>query len=174
MDSKKEKIQFKGANWEAYTHFEFSWADILLEQNVLSREALIYLAKKFNLSFLKKNWEQTLSLKDIGIPLLCDVPKEKLLPALQEVLDKFHPDLLSFKEAQKIYEDLSRLDIKILAEFCKSISLNKDLVRIIDENLEGNIFDFRKEDILFFILESLYKIPKEIAKEKVNNLLNTL
>jgi hypothetical protein len=173
-DNKKGKIQFNGADWGAYTHFEFSWADILLEQNTLSREALIYLAKKFNLSFPKKNWEQTLSSKDIGIPLLCDIPKENLLPALQEALDKFHPDLLSFKEAQKIYEDLSKLDIKILAEFCKSISFNKNLVKIIDEGLGGINFDFRKEDILFFILENLYKIPKEIAKEKVNNLLKTM
>jgi hypothetical protein len=171
MNSKKVKNQFIGADWKEYTHFEFSWADILLEQNILSRKALIYLAKKFNLSFLDKNWEQTFSLKDIGMPILCDVPKEKLLPALQEVLDKFHPNLLSLEEARKIYEDLSKLDIKILVEFYKSVSFNEDVIKMLDENLKKNQFEFKKEDILFFILESLYKIPKDIAKEKVNNLL---
>jgi hypothetical protein len=110
-------------------------------------------------------------LKDIGMPILCDVPKEKLLPALQEVLDKFHPNLLSLEEARKTYEDLSKLDIKILVEFYKYISFNEDVVKMLDENLRKNQFDFKKEDILFFILESLYKIPKDIAKEKVNNLL---
>lgn len=161
------------ADWKDYSEFEFLWLEIMLTQNILKKEHLVYLLKKMKMEFTKKNWETKISRNALGLALLADVPKNELFPKIKNIINNY-PTKFSFKETEQIYNKLSIFDfqklIKIYIEITKTENLQKK--NSLPKAEEFNEEQDKKNDILRVILIKLIKIPKSKAKRKINKLVN--
>jgi hypothetical protein len=63
--------------------------------------------------FLEDNWEESVSLKDIGSVIDGDIKRDELLPYLKNYIKENHPKLFTFEEAEKIYNTLMNIDSEI-------------------------------------------------------------
>jgi len=163
------KSQFGGANWKEYSKFEFSWLDTILNKNILKREEMLSLLGNFDIEFYQERRRKKPSLQEMGMVLLADIPKKDLLPLMKGFLVQSRPNLLTFEEASEIYNELLKLNLRNLAELYVNITQNKKLGAMISEYIiEGHHpAEFSKNDILDFVLEELYKMPKRLAKKRL-------
>lgn len=95
--------------YKEYSIFEYLWVDIFLNKGLLCREDLVKILKHFEINFVKKNWEETIALEEMGTALHGDVKKDTLLPFLQNYINQNYPKIFTFEEANKIYNALAQL-----------------------------------------------------------------
>ena len=135
--------------------FDNIWLEVILTKGVLKREDMLFLVDKFGIEFFQKNWRARLPLEEIRIVLLFDTSPKELVPLVQEILSKKYPYSLQYQECKKIYNFLKRLDINLLRKLGISIAPNKKLKELLKENWYFQ--EINKEDLLFWLMESLYK-----------------
>jgi hypothetical protein len=173
-----QKKEYEGSNWKEYSSFEFHWLEILLTQSrvggrsIMSRQDILALLRKYNIRFSGENWEETVPQSEMGNVLINDIPKEKLLPSVQECLTSRYPEKLSFYEAHQIYSNLSSRSILELAQLYLKISQNEGLREMVEDsvlNKSRRVTELQKEDIIFFILEELYHFARSEVKKWIEN-----
>src|SRR5574343_383891 len=159
---KKDKnVIFQGSDWKDYSDFEFRWMEIILTKDILKREDLLFLLKRFKIKFLEKNWENSIGTEEMGNVLINDVPKKELWLEVSGTLSKRYADKLNFNEAYKIWEKLGGYSRNDLLNTYKRISTDKNINNFVnDKNFlenEESTSDFLK----LFIIEEIYKISKK-------------
>ena len=161
MDKKDKNATFSGANWKDYSEFEFSWMELVLTKNILKREDLLFLLNKFGIKFLEKNWEESVSMEEMGNALINDVPKEKLWPEVVDVLNQRYPDKLNFEEAFEIWGKLGSYNASALLGIYKKIFTNKNIADFVSDEKNFENEDVLSEFLKSFIMEEFYKMPKK-------------
>lgn len=97
-------------NFDDYSGFEKIWMFIILCKGILPRKDMLVILKHFNMKFFGDDWENNISLEEIGRALMGDIRKNELLVYLSEYLEDKYPKIFSFKEAEKIYNALFNID----------------------------------------------------------------
>ena len=167
MDKKDKNTTFSGANWKDYSEFEFSWMELVLTKNILKREDLLFLLNKFGIKFLEKNWEESVSMEEMGNALINDVPKEKLWPEVVDVLNQRYPDKLNFEEAFEIWGKLGSYNASALLGIYKKIFTNKNIADFVSDEKNFENEDVLSEFLKSFIMEEFYKMPKKEVIESL-------
>lgn len=159
-----KKTQSKWTDWKEYSNFEFRWLEVVLNY-VLKKADVISLLRKHQIEFCLKNWEKKISQREMAMVLLCDVPKKELISNVKNLIKK-NPELISFEESQRIYTKLLKKDFKNLLNLYLDISQNSKIKDMLKDKRYQK--EFTKEDIIGFIIEEIYKMPKSLIKEKLN------
>ena len=167
MDKKDKNATFSGANWKDYSEFEFSWMELVLTKNILKREDLLFLLNKFGIKFLEKNWEESVSMEEMGNALINDVPKRELWPEVTDVLSKKYADRLSFNEVHEIWGKLGSYNVSALLDIYKKISTNKNIADFVSNEKNFENEDVLSEFLKSFIMEEFYKMPKKEVIESL-------
>ncbi len=150
-----------------YHGLEFQWAWIILCKGVLPRKDMIVILKHFNMRFFGDNWEENISLEDVGNVILSDVMGNDLFPYLPNYIKENYPKLFTFEEAEKMYNTLMNIDSEIdITKLWMSIEkdslyleIAKDKLKILEEDKNNKIekSDYFK-NIIEEIIVSLYKL----------------
>jgi hypothetical protein len=161
---KKDKnVIFQGSDWKDYSDFEFKWLEIVLTKNIIKKEDILSLLKKFKIKFLEKNWEDCVRAEEMGNVLINDVPKKELWLEVTDILSKKYADKLNFDEAYKIWGELSNYSRDDLSKIYKEISTNKDSSDFVNDKNFSENEESAKEFLISFIIEEFCKISKEEA-----------
>lgn len=145
--------EFTGADWKAYSDFEFKWVGAVLT-TLFSRENLLFLLDKLKIVFSENNWRETISTTEMGNVLTADIPRDELLPLVREIVKKSYPDHLSFEEAEQFYVTLLTLTTPLLHKLLFHFLSKKEIVEVIKKSPKE--FEDKKY-LLGFFLEELYR-----------------
>jgi hypothetical protein len=160
---KDNNVIFHGSDWKDYSDFEFEWLEIILTKNIIKKEDILSLLKKFKIKFLEENWEDCVSTEEMGNVLINDVPKKELWLGVTDILSKKYADKLNFDEAYKIWGKLSNYSRDDLSKIYKEISKNKDSSDFVNDKNFSENEEFVKGFLMSFIIEELCKISKKEA-----------
>lgn len=150
--------------------FDFTWSQIVAHI-VLSREEIFKLMNKLGVGVFESDKEK-LSHKDLVVILFCADDDPEFVPSIREVVETNYPHLLTYEEAKQIYEYLNTLDLKTLANFFSEITTDEKLKSITKDIAQNDKeSELESHDIIYWILEEFYKLPKEevyrLLKEKL-------
>lgn len=125
------------------------------------------------------NADKNYSQEELGIILITcpDVPENKLIPLVKKLIQKSYPNLPAYDDVFEIYQQLSRLDVEALARMFFDLLNNESLRRLIKSYITEKQFpdEYIKNEILYFILESLYQAPpKQLNIEEIINYIKKL
>jgi hypothetical protein len=145
---------FSGSSWEEYSQFEFQWLEIMLAENVLDRRDIETFAEKYGIKF-SKAVHTIITPSEIGNIIINDVKRNALLPAVKSLVKEKYPHLLTFEEADQIYQTISTLETASLVKIFIATSKNKGMINVMRKELVEKSL-FTKEQIKHFVLEALY------------------
>jgi len=121
---------------------------------------MLIILKHFNMSFLGDNWEENISLQEMGIDILSDTKRKDIFPFLPNYLKENYPKLFTFEEAEKIYKMLMNIENEfIIAKLCEAIPCNSLYAPIAKKRLdyyEEQIEKGKFEEKLSFETKSYY------------------
>ena len=140
-------------NFADYSKFEKTWVFVVLCKEILPRKDMLYILKHFNMRFFGDDWENKISLEEIGNVMFGDIEKNELITYINQYLKNQYPKLFSFEETEKIYNTLLQIN---------------DIVEIMKMWLSfGNSKD--KPDLRNYVEEGLNRFEKLTLKERFVN-----
>lgn len=121
-----------------YHGLEYKWAHIILCRGILPRKDMLVILKHFNMRFFGDNWEENISLDEIGRVILSDVMGGDLFPYLPNYLKENYPKIFTFEEAEKIYNTLMNINSKVdITKLWMSIERDSLYLEIAKDTLES-------------------------------------
>lgn len=153
--------------------FESIWLETILTGSSIAKEDIVELLERFKIRFTDKDWQREISAEEMGNVLISDVETGVLVPAVADLLRRKYFDKLSFGEAELIFKKISKCELETLSRLYLNISANQKLKRVVDEYIfqRKHPDEFRKEDIMRYILTEIYRMNKEVAKAKLQGYL---
>ncbi len=139
--------------------FDEKWLEILLTKNILNKKDISDIVHKFNINFTNNKQKGRLQTRDMGIVLMFDIKKNKLLPIIKKIVLNKYPHLISYKEAKKLFTFFETLNDNLLNKLCINIYPNEKIRNFVTNKENKQKFD--KEDLLFYLIEGIYKIKNK-------------
>lgn len=163
-------------------NFDFEWLNMIFyKKSLFKRQDIINLLKHFGIGIVD---DETNTTEDLSVILVVcsDIQEQELVILAKKLMKESYPNLPSYDDIFEIYQQLLNLDIEALAILYNELSNDEQIKEIIEHLLDDNkrnikqfSDEYTKNEILYFILESLYKTPpRQLTKEGIINYIKKL